>query len=153
MTDVAKALTWLGAAPVSWTVVLIAVLWLASRERRAEALALLAGLVMTIVLVHVLKAAVGRPRPPDPVVAASGSSFPSGHTAYAAAYVAAALALRRRALVIAAVVVAIVVAWTRVELRVHYVTDVLGGAALAALCFAVAWWVVARLRNNEGEAA
>lgn len=149
MTDVAKALTWLGAAPVSWTVIVLAGAWLAGRGRGRDAAALVGGLVLTIVFVHLIKAWVGRPRPSHPLVSTQGASFPSGHAAYAAAYVAAALALRRRWLVVAAALVTVVVAWTRVELRAHYVTDVVGGVALTSLCFAAVALAVTRLRHND----
>jgi undecaprenyl-diphosphatase len=153
VTDIAKVLTWLGAAPVAWTVVALAAVWLASRGRRADAAVLLTGLVLTIVLVHLIKVWVDRPRPAHPLVATQGKSFPSGHAAYAAAYVAAALALRRRSLVILAVVVAVIVAWTRVYLRAHYVSDVLAGAALTAAIYVATTLIVARLRHNMGESA
>jgi membrane-associated phospholipid phosphatase len=151
VSDVAKVVTWLGAPQVAWPVLGLFVAVLAIRGRRLEAAWLLAGLALTILFVHEIKIWVDRPRPAHPLVHTSGKSFPSGHAAYAGAYVAAALALRRRRPVIAAVLIAVVVAWSRVELRAHFVTDVLGGAALTALCFGLTWLVVARLRHN-GEA-
>jgi undecaprenyl-diphosphatase len=52
---------------------------------------------------------------------------------------------------VAAIVVAAVVALTRVDLRAHYLSDVVGGAGLAATIFALcgmAALTVAHLRNN-----
>jgi membrane-associated phospholipid phosphatase len=97
-----------------------------------------------------VKDLVGRVRPAlDAVAATLGPSFPSGHSATAAAfYAAAALILGRRVgprgrtvLVGLAVAVAVGVAASRVLLDLHWLTDVLGGLALGwgwfVLCAAI----------------
>jgi membrane protein DedA with SNARE-associated domain/membrane-associated phospholipid phosphatase len=155
----AKAVTWLGAAPVSWTLVLVASGWLAFAGRRLEALVLVAGLVLTIVGVSATQPAMDRPRPEGPLAGSSGASYPSGHAAYAVGWVAVAVALsraaptlRRLAVPVVAIVVAAAVALSRVYLRVHYLSDVLGGAGLAVTCFglcAVTALIVDFVRNNE----
>lgn len=99
-------------------------------------LAVLTALTLSHVAVQVLKRAVARPRPcdadgrplalidlPDPF------SFPSGHAASSMA-IAVTVSLREPALAAALLPVAAIVATSRVALRVHYVTDVLAGAAL-----------------------
>jgi len=100
-----------------------------------------------LLLHSLIKLLVGRARPGyDQLVGASGLSFPSGHATNAAAtFAALALLLGRRrspttrvALVAVAAALTALVASTRVLLGVHWVTDVLAGAALgwgwAALC-------------------
>jgi membrane-associated phospholipid phosphatase len=88
------------------------------------------------VLVQVLKRAVARARPCD----AGGRplalidlpdlhSFPSGHAAAATA-VAVTVALAHPVIAPAALPLAATVAYSRFALRVHHVTDVLGGVAL-----------------------
>ena len=71
--------------------------------------------------------------------------FPSGHAAYAVAWVAVALAADPRAadaspaasaFVVVAIVIAAVVGASRVYLRVHYPSDVFGGLALGAMVYA-----------------
>jgi len=93
-----------------------------------------------------VKALVGRVRPTLTSEAASlGPSFPSGHSATAAAfYAAAALVLgrsltgRARHLIIAgAVAVATAVAASRVLLDLHWLSDVVGGLALGWAWFAL----------------
>jgi len=124
------------------------------------AFVLAAGLVLTSIAVHVAKAAVDRPRPSDPLVHTSLPSFPSGHAANAIAWVALAVALsravprlaERAALLVGAIAVAVAVGATRVELRAHYLTDVLAGWSLGAAVFAlcgIAGLIVARVRHTN----
>ncbi len=156
---VAKIVTWLGAAPVTWTLVFGAAVWLAFRRRLPEAVALAAGMGLTILFVNVTKAAMDRPRPSNPLVDTDGASFPSGHAAYAMGIVAVAVALGRAApafahrfgIVTVAVVLAAVVGLSRIYLRAHYLSDVLAGAGLAAAVFAICAMtalVVDFLRHN-----
>lgn len=93
-----------------------------------------------------VKDLVGRVRPTfDPTAATLGPSFPSGHSATAAAfYAAAALIVGRtlqrtaRQLVLAAAVgIAVAVAASRVLLDLHWTSDVVGGLALGWAWFAL----------------
>jgi undecaprenyl-diphosphatase len=93
-----------------------------------------------------VKDLVGRLRPTlDPAAAALGPSFPSGHSATAAAFWAAIALivgrnLPRRAqpfFAAAAVAIAVAVAASRVLLDVHWLSDVIGGLALGWAWFAL----------------
>jgi len=93
-----------------------------------------------------VKDVVGRLRPTlNPEAAALGPSFPSGHSATAAAfYAAAALIIGRslqrpvRQLMIGtAVAVAVAVAASRVLLDFHWLSDVIGGLSLGWAWFAL----------------
>ena len=160
--DVAKVVTWLGSAYATWTAVLLAGAVLAARRRRLEAFVLVTGLLLTIAGVHITKDAMERPRPEDPLAGFDSYSYPSGHAAYAMGWVAiavafnrAAPALRRVAIPIVAIVVVVLVGLSRIYLRVHYLSDVLGGAGLAATCFglcAVGALIVDFVRHNEARA-
>ena len=100
-----------------------------------------------IVIVNAIKDLLDRVRPTfNPIAETLGPSFPSGHSATAAAfYAAVALVLSRRrsprtrsVLAGAAVAVAIGVAASRVLLGVHWLSDVVAGLAFGwgwfALC-------------------
>jgi membrane-associated phospholipid phosphatase len=98
-------------------------------------------------IVNGLKAIVQRERPAVlPLVSSTGSAFPSGHAAAAAASwaaVALILALGRarrttHALAGAAVTVALGVAASRVLLGVHWVTDAVAGLAIGWAWFGLA---------------
>jgi undecaprenyl-diphosphatase len=146
LTDLAKALTNLGALPVAGGALVLTALVLMWRRHRLEGLALLGGLVLTYAGVHVTKVAFGRPRPLGGLVDASGSAYPSGHAAYAVCWVAIAVALRHAfprlaveaGLLIAGIAIAVTVGLTRIYLRAHWFSDVAGGWGLGAMCFAVA---------------
>jgi undecaprenyl-diphosphatase len=160
--DVVVWVTGLGTLPVVGLVVGATALWAVARRRYFDAAALVAALVLTWIAVDVFKAAYDRPRPPGAHVRTSGMAYPSGHAAYAVAWVACAVALvrggagfaTRFAAIAAAIVLAIVIALTRVYLRAHYLSDVNGGLGLAAAIFGlcgVAAVVIGHLRQNAGE--
>ena len=89
---------------------------------------------------HLTKAAYDRPRPPGALTDTVLSSYPSGHAAYSVALIACAIVLVRAgvgwavrfAVLTVAVVAVVFVALSRVYLRAHYLTDVLGGVSLGA---------------------
>ena len=127
-------------------------------------MALVAGFALCYVLVHVTKAAYGRARPFDPLTDADLAAYPSGHTAYAVAWVACAVVLVRAgtgwavrfAAVTVAIALVVVVALTRVYLRVHFLTDTIGGAALAGAIWALVGTlalVTGYVRHNGRRAA
>jgi undecaprenyl-diphosphatase len=138
LVDVARVVTELGSLPVTAAVAAATAAWALVRRRPIDAVALAAGVVLAVAAVHVAKAAYGRDRPVGMLVPAALEAYPSGHTAYAVTLVACAVVLvrggvgwaARFAAVSVAVAAVVVVGFTRVYLRVHFLTDVLGGAAL-----------------------
>ena len=135
--DVVRVLTNLASLPVAIVVVAISAIAVDRRGRRDQALALVAGFAIVFVLVHVTKELWDRPRPTGRLQDVIGKSYPSGHSAYAATYVACAVALRSRALLVASLVLALAIGLTRLYLHVHFLTDVLGGFALTLAVFAI----------------
>ena len=159
LTDVAKVVTQLGALPSCIAVVVVTSIVLASRGRTAEIVLLVLGFVLIYVAVHVTKELIDRPRPPGALVETAGSSFPSGHAAYSAVWVAAALLLTRRprlagaALVTAAVLLALAIGATRIYLHAHLWSDVAAGWGLGVGVFGVLAAiaiVVEHIRHNGG---
>jgi membrane-associated phospholipid phosphatase len=124
---------------------------------------LLASLGLIYAAVHITKAAVDRPRPTDPLVETSLSAYPSGHAAYATAWIVVGVLLTRRlglaggaTLVVAGIAIAAAVGLSRIYLRVHYWSDVAGGWGIGMGIFAVLTaiaLIVVYIRNNGGERA
>jgi len=138
LTDVARVLNVVGDTGTQVIVRLAVAAVLLTRRwwRRFGAFVVVA--LLTTPISELLKAAVARPRPPYQLVHAGGSAFPSGH-ALAAAVTSIAIVLaftvRGRARAVGLVVAALYVmamAWSRTELGVHWLTDVMAGALLGA---------------------
>jgi undecaprenyl-diphosphatase len=112
------------------------VLALAARWRALLAFAVAEGLAL--LLSSLVKASVGRQRPPDGLVHPISSSFPSGHTAFAGATCVALVVLftevgpRRWLWWSLAVLGTAAMGWSRTYLQVHWLLDVLAGALLSA---------------------
>ena len=159
LTDVAKVVTHLGDPTLVFSLVGVAIALLIWRRRPYELLVLLIGTLLVYAGVHITKDAVDRPRPLGALVDAVGSSYPSGHAAYATIYVALGVIVARvlpglavrAAVVVATIVTAAVVGATRVYLGVHYYSDVVAGWALGAFVFAtcaIVALVVSYVRQN-----
>lgn len=134
----------------TWTVVaLIAVVALVEYLRvpnRWVPVFLVAVVVGDVVIVNAIKYTLDRVRPTfNPIAETLGPSFPSGHSATAAAvYAAIALVVARRRsprvralLAGAAAAVAVAVAASRVLLGVHWLSDVVAGVAFGWAWFAL----------------
>jgi membrane-associated phospholipid phosphatase len=135
------------------TVVIVVVLYLVFRSWREPVLVGLAAIIEGAVFVTVTWI-VARPRPDvvrlDGV--SVGTSFPSGHTAAAAAYCAVVIVIfeRTRAVwirtlaVALAVAVPLIVGVSRIYRGDHYLTDVLAGLLLGLVAVLAAYLVVRR---------
>jgi membrane protein DedA with SNARE-associated domain/membrane-associated phospholipid phosphatase len=159
LTDIAKAVSDLGALPTSIAVVVATSIVLAARGRIEEVVVLAGGFLLIYLTVQITKAGIDRPRPSAPLVDTNGSSFPSGHAAYSTVWVAAALMYTRRlglasaALVTGAVVLAAAIGLSRIYLRAHLWSDVAGGWGLGVGIFgllAVIALIVDHMRHNGG---
>jgi undecaprenyl-diphosphatase len=144
LTTLADALSLIGRIWVVVPVTAAVCAYLLSRRRSAEALALSAGLAITHITVQILKSVVDRPRPGDGLADVEGFAYPSGHAGVSITYLAAAVILSRTApaawkvaLVVGGAVLAAGIGLSRVYLRVHYLTDVVGGWAVGLAVFSL----------------
>lgn len=142
LTTLAKALSFLGSLWVVLAAVIATVMFFVTRKRLAEATTIAIAFVLTDITFHVMKSAVERPRPPDPLVDSGGFAYPSGHAALAVTYLAIAVLLarggraaRRLAIVLAGVAATVLIGLSRVYLRVHWLSDVSGGWAVGLAVF------------------
>jgi membrane-associated phospholipid phosphatase len=148
LTNIFRVVTWLASIVVIIPVALIVAVFFAWRRHQWGPLVLLTAAIAGAAASYTLiKALVGRPRPPPAIWIGhfSGAAFPSGHaTQSVACYAALALILgagrsarAKAALWGAAVLIALIVGASRIYLGAHWLTDVLGGYALGALLVAV----------------
>jgi undecaprenyl-diphosphatase len=138
-------------------IALAAALALATRKSPGFPVLLTATSVWTADLIALgLKVAVERPRPSqtipqaDPLMGASGGSFPSGHAASAFAGAVALSYLWRRGTPLF-LLLAAAIAFSRVYVGVHDPGDVLAGAALGTVV-GLAWVAALRLPRRSAEA-
>ncbi|HEY7197557.1 MAG TPA: phosphatase PAP2 family protein [Gaiellaceae bacterium] len=146
-TSALKAITELGnlRIVIGLAVVLVLVDVIRHRNRWSFLLVLVVLAGMEAAMLGV-KDIVGRLRPTlEPAAAALGPSFPSGHSATAAAFYATAALIigrslerpARRLVIGAAIGLTVAVAASRVLLDLHWLSDVIGGLSLGWAWFAV----------------
>ena len=163
LVDVATIVS--GAGSLATVLVLVGVTSVVLLARRSYegAFVLLAGLGLIYAGVHVAKDAVDRPRPAGPHIDTVLSSYPSGHAAYATAWVVVAVIVTRRlglaanaALVVAALALVAAIGLSRLYLRAHYWSDVAGGWGIGFGMFGllgVIALIVDHVRHNGAERA
>jgi membrane protein DedA with SNARE-associated domain/membrane-associated phospholipid phosphatase len=160
LTTLAKVITVFGSWPLVTAVVLVGAAALSITRRVRDAAVLVLGFGLTQAGIYITKAAVERPRPSNPLIDASGWSFPSAHAATAVAYVVLGVIVARAlpnltwrvALIVGTAVLTVLVGLTRIYLRAHYWSDVAAGWSLALAIFALCGcigMVISFLRKNE----
>ncbi len=143
LAEAVKALSVVVPTLTALVTVVVSVL-LVRKGQRLAAGVIVAGSLLTLLVAHLAKDAQQRPRPRGEIIYAGGYSFPSTDAALSVLLVAIAIALgsaasgraRRLGLVAASVAVAVFTGVLLISVRVHYLTDVLGGWGLGAALFA-----------------
>ncbi|UQX88206.1 phosphatase PAP2 family protein [Jatrophihabitans telluris] len=142
-TRVMQTISDAGAPPAWWAILFPVTAWLVWRRRYRLAAFVVVTTVGSSLLNRLIKATVGRARPHlvDPVSAAGGASFPSGHAQAALVGWGVLLLVflpylpdrwRRPAIAFAAVVV-LAIGYSRIALGVHYLFDVVGAYLVGAV--------------------
>lgn len=142
----AKVLAGVGSLWLMVPLVGVVAMVLGVRRRWPQLAALLVSFALAQLLHGPIKATVERERPPGPLVETGEWSFPSGHGLNAAAIAIVFVVVwvppgpRRPLWLSGALGYALVMAWSRVYLRAHWLTDVVAGVAfgVAAALTAVA---------------
>ncbi len=152
----ARFLAWVGSGYGRGLAVALLALPLLARRRWLGLAAFGAVELLTPLTTALLKGISGQARPPERLVHTSGSSFPSGHTSFAAATLVALVLLytelgpRRRLWWALAVLGTAAMGWSRTYLHAHWLSDVVAGGAwggaLALVVFAVVQVVASSAR-------
>lgn len=141
-----------GMVTIPLRIALVAVLVL--RRRFAAAIAFGLAWASSEIAIVVMKGYFMRGRPPLPLVKTVGFSFPSGHaTASAAIGVSIVLAFlrpghRRRVWIGLALALAFTMAFSRVYLGAHWLSDVVTGVLLGSVCAIFGFAIVDEVRHR-----
>jgi undecaprenyl-diphosphatase len=133
---VAKVLAVVGSLWLIAPLVGVVAIVLGFRRRWCELATLLVAFALALLLHGSIKVLLERERPADPLVETGQWSFPSGHSVNAAVFAITLVMVlvppeRRRPVFLAgALLYAVVMAWSRVYLRAHWLTDVVAGGRI-----------------------
>jgi membrane-associated phospholipid phosphatase len=125
------------------------------RIGRAQAVLITGLMVSGAVVNQLVKFLVARPRPADALIPLADSAFPSGHTSATAIFFGilsitllprTASSLGRALILCASALLVGVVGFSRLALRVHWLTDVAAGLALGG--FVVSVGVILQVRAS-----
>lgn len=156
MISTARGITHLGDSLVAWITAGVATIALLAFRKWPHAITVGGGMLLAVGIVRVGKSVVDRARPLDAVAHGSGTSFPSGHSTYGVMWLVLGIvatlvipALRgTRWPVVLGAVITLLIPITRVYLRPHWITDVIGGLSAGTVAFALAGalgiWLYAR---------
>ena len=139
---IASIVSNVGAGPVVGVVAGLIGIALAARHRLVDGAVVVVATAAAGLSEVALKAAIGRNRPTTAVLSGeSGQGFPSGHVCGLTALVVAAAVVvalahpqvrERVAAVLIGALLIVVMAWSRVVVGAHYLTDTVGGLLLGA---------------------
>ena len=151
----ARFLAWVGNGYGRGLVLALLALPLLARRRWVGLAAFGVVEVLTPLTTALLKDLSDQSRPPERLVSTRGSSFPSGHTSYAAATLVAFVLLytglgpRRRLWWGLAALGTAAMGWSRTYLHAHWLSDVVAGGAWGS-ALALAVFAVAQLAARPG---
>jgi membrane-associated phospholipid phosphatase len=155
-TVIAKVFNVLGLVYLTLPVRIAVAGFLVLRRRWWHLASFATAVVLSEVLIGLLKGIYGRARPPDSLVATSGSSFPSGHAiAASVTVVAAVIALvpagrQRTWWALAAVMFSILMGLSRAYLGAHWLSDAVAGILLGTSCALLATLLVDQFQRRRG---
>ena len=136
LTRLAKRVSSIGSVTVTLPLRLLVSAILAWHRRWLQLGAFVGAVITSELCIGPLKALVDRPRPPNPLIGTSASSFPSGHaiagavTAFGLVVVIVPASPRRWVAIGLAAAFAGIMAISRTVLAAHWLTDTIAGAAI-----------------------
>ena len=145
LTEILKVFTNFGGIINLFFITLITTIILLILKKRKFAIAISLNILISSTTYIIVKSIFQRPRPPidERLIEEAGYSFPSGHTTNNVAFYGLAIylictnvknKLLRNVLCCILAFIPLVIAFSRVYLRVHYPSDIIGGIILGVVC-------------------
>ncbi|MBR9702102.1 phosphatase PAP2 family protein [Candidatus Pacearchaeota archaeon] len=121
------------------SLIIAAILYLKKRNKQATLLATTT--IATAILIKLSKQIIQRARPLNALVQEISSAFPSGHTTMAVVFFGLIAYLfitkKQKLAAIITTLIILLIAFTRIYLRVHWLTDVIAGVILGTIILAI----------------
>lgn len=148
LVQIFKVITNLGGTISLFCITLSTVFVLILCNKKKEGIAVALNIMISSLTYFTLKNIIQRPRPPieERLIEKTGYSFPSGHTTNNVAFYIFAIYLvyqnvenkkLRNLLCIILGIIPILIGFSRIYLRVHYVSDVVAGLCVGIMCVLV----------------
>jgi membrane-associated phospholipid phosphatase len=125
------------------TLIISAILY--KKLQKQEATIFTLAVLLTSVIVIVLKSIIQRARPLNMIIHEPGFALPSGHATLTTIFLgfAAYLIIKKSpdtkiAMTATAILATLIVAFSRIYLRAHWLTDILAGIAIGAIILTIA---------------
>jgi membrane-associated phospholipid phosphatase len=158
LTKIVVSISFLGKHSFLIPANLLLIFYFLYKKRKELAIGIVVIAISSYFLKVLLKALFNRPRPADPLIEhVQGLSFPSGHailgvTVYGFIGLLLWYEIKNRNLrniVIAfLILLMLAIAFTRVYMRVHYMSDVIAGLAIGFIWLVVSLWVIEKLETR-----
>ncbi|MGW6034313.1 phosphatase PAP2 family protein [Gordonia terrae] len=159
--SIAEVVTLLGNTVTMTVLTLAAVVALVATRHRVDAVLVGAGVLSGYAVMQALKYSFARDRPPveDRLLNIDTFSFPSGHAMMTmvvfglfavAAYRCFAWVRSHRWVLVIAPVLSILLGLTRIQLAVHWATDVVAGWLFGAIWVVFCTWILLRYEARRG---
>ncbi len=157
LVSIAELFHDLGSFPIAAATTMVVAVGFAAMRKWWAVVAWAGMVVGANVLSTLTKLLVDRSRPVDSLVFEPSASYPSGHAMVSGAAIGIGLAMiagilwpqRRRLFLSIGIIYALVMAWSRTYLRVHWLTDVVGGLLFGTAIVCLVAAVVIQHRGNS----
>lgn len=158
-TRIMRFISFLGKHTFLIPLIFLLVVYFLIKKNKWMAIRTAAVLLSSLLVMSLLKSLIHRQRPPDPLVdGITNYSFPSGHAFMGVAFYGlliwyATIYIRttwlRRMVIFFLLLVIAAIGFSRIYLRVHYATDVIGGICIGFVWLDFCLWFIGKKQSSH----